>query len=175
MEDTVTTIDDITTAGLTQTAVAGFDASSRLNSGLQEVLVDLTALHLQGKQAHWNIVGANFRDLHLQLDELIDAARTYADDAAERMRAVGGVPDARPATVAATTTIGDFGADEIDTQAAVEAIVAMTRRTVDTIRRVHDPIDAEDPSTADLLHGFILGLEKQAWLIGAENRAPRRR
>jgi len=171
----VTTIDDINTVGLTQEKVAGFDASSRLNSGLQEVLVDLTALHLQGKQAHWNIVGANFRDLHLQLDELIDAARDYADDAAERMRAVGGVPDARPTTVANTTTIGDFGGDEISTQAAVEAIVAMTRRTVDTIRRVHDPIDAEDPSTADLLHGFILGLEKQAWLIGSENRAPRRR
>ncbi|GAA0310251.1 ferritin-like domain-containing protein [Kineococcus aurantiacus] len=171
----MTTLDDVNTTGLTQEKVAGFDASSRLNSGLQEVLVDLTALHLQGKQAHWNIVGANFRDLHLQLDELIEAARGYADEAAERMRAVGGVPDARPATVATTNTIGDFGADEIDTKAAVEAVVAMTRRTVDTIRRVHDPIDAEDPSTADLLHGFILGLEKQAWLIGSENRAPRRR
>ncbi|WP_432512964.1 Dps family protein [Kineococcus sp. SYSU DK001] len=171
----MTTIDDVKTAGLTQEEVAGFGASSRLNSGLQEVLVDLTALHLQGKQAHWNIVGTNFRDLHLQLDELIEAARGYADEAAERMRAVGGVPDARPATVAATTTIGDFGADEISTTAATEAIVAMVRRTVDTIRRVHDPIDAEDPSTADLLHGFILGLEKQAWLIGSENRAPRRR
>ncbi|WP_432563819.1 Dps family protein [Kineococcus sp. SYSU DK003] len=170
----MTTLDDINTVGLTQEKVAGFDASSRLNGGLQEVLVDLTALHLQGKQAHWNIVGQNFRDLHLQLDELIELARTYADDTAERMRAVGGVPDARPTTVANTTTIGDFGGDEIDTRAAVEAIVAMTRRTVDTIRRVHDPIDAEDPSTADLLHGFILGLEKQAWLIGSENRSPRR-
>ena len=171
----MTTLDDVNTVGLTQAKVAGFDASSRLNSGLQEVLVDLTALHLQGKQAHWSIVGANFRDLHLQLDELVDAARGYADEAAERMRAVGGVPDARPTTVASTNTLGDFGAGEIDTRAAVEAVVAMTRRTIDTIRRVHDPIDAEDASTADVLHGFILGLEKQAWLIGEENRAPRRR
>ena len=57
----------IDTAGLTQQKVAGFGASSRLNGGLQEVLVDLTALHLQGKQAHWNIVGQNFRDLPREL------------------------------------------------------------------------------------------------------------
>ncbi len=30
--------------------------------------------------------------------------------------------------------------------------------------------DAEDPSTADLLHKLIDGLEKQAWLIKAENK-----
>jgi starvation-inducible DNA-binding protein len=170
----VTTLDDVRTAGLTQETVAGFDASSRLTAGLQEVLVDLTALHLQGKQAHWNIVGRNWRDLHLQLDTLVEAARGFADDVAERMRAVGGVPDARPQTVAGTG-IGDFGADEIDTAACVEAIVAMVRRTVGTIRRVHDPIDAEDPSSADLLHAITLELEKQAWMIGSENRAPRQR
>ena len=35
-------------------------------------MVDLIELYLQGKQAHWNLVGTNFRDLHLQLDEIID-------------------------------------------------------------------------------------------------------
>ena len=43
-------------------------ASPTLTTNLQAVLVDLIELHVQGKQAHWNIVGTNFRDLHLQLD-----------------------------------------------------------------------------------------------------------
>ena len=30
--------------------------------------------------------------------------------------------------------------------------------------------DAEDPSTADILHQLIDGLEKRAWLIKSENR-----
>ncbi|HET6736773.1 ferritin-like domain-containing protein, partial [Mycobacterium sp.] len=55
--------------------VQGFAASSELSANLQRVLVDLIELHLQGKQAHWNVVGTNFRDLHLQLDELVDFAR----------------------------------------------------------------------------------------------------
>ena len=53
-------------------------ASPTLTTNLQAVLVDLIELHVQGKQAHWNIVGTNFRDLHLQLDEIIDAARGFA-------------------------------------------------------------------------------------------------
>ena len=41
-------------------------------AALQQALVDLTALSLQGKQAHWNIEGPGFRSLHLHLDEIID-------------------------------------------------------------------------------------------------------
>ena len=45
--------------------VREFDAPPSLPRNLQKVLVDLIELHLQGKQAHWNLVGTNFRDLHL--------------------------------------------------------------------------------------------------------------
>ncbi|MDT7705632.1 MAG: starvation-inducible DNA-binding protein, partial [Pseudonocardiales bacterium] len=79
----------------TENLAAGFTASTALAGDLQRVLVDLIALHLQGKQAHWNVVGRNFRDLHLQLDEIVDAAREFADTIAERMRALNAVPDGR--------------------------------------------------------------------------------
>ena len=69
--------------------IHNFTASPELAANLQRVLVDLVELHLQGKQAHWNVIGSNFRDLHLQLDELVDAAREASDTIAERMRALG--------------------------------------------------------------------------------------
>ena len=53
-----------------------FTASPALRNNFQRVLVDLIALELVGKQAHWNIVGPNFRDLHLNLDEVVGIART---------------------------------------------------------------------------------------------------
>ena len=52
-----------------QNAEKGFTASKELIANLQAVHVDLIELHLQGKQAHWNVVGKNFRDLHLQRSE----------------------------------------------------------------------------------------------------------
>ncbi len=47
------------------------------------------------------MVGTNFRDLHLQLDELVDFAREASDTIAERMRALDAIPDGRSDTVAA--------------------------------------------------------------------------
>ncbi len=150
--------------------IRNFAASHELAANLQRVLVDLIELHLQGKQAHWNVVGPNFRDLHLQLDELVDAAREASDTIAERMRALDAVPDGRSDTVAVTTSLPRFPADEVNTGDVVDLITMQTYAAVDTMRRVHDAVDAEDPSTSDLLHEIIDSLEKLAWMIKSENR-----
>lgn len=154
----------------TDAEISGFHASPALAESLQLVLVDLIELHLQGKQAHWNVVGTNFRDLHLQLDEVVDFAREASDTVAERLRALDAVPDGRSDTVASTTSLPDFPAYEHSTGEVVDLITARVYAAVDTIRSVHDTVDAEDPSTADILHQLIDGLEKQAWLLKSENR-----
>ncbi|WP_442544069.1 Dps family protein [Arthrobacter sp. KN11-1C] len=143
-------------------------ASQTLADNLQLVLTDLIELQLQGKQAHWNIVGPNFRDLHLQLDELVAAAREFADETAERMRALHALPDGRSATIAASTRLDQFPAGLTNTRDAVKLITDRLERTVQTMRDVHDEVDEEDPTTADLLHAFIARLEQLAWMVSAE-------
>jgi starvation-inducible DNA-binding protein len=155
-----------------RTSTAAFTASEGLAAHLQRALVDLTALHLQGKQAHWNLVGPNFRDLHLQLDEIVNLARDASDTIAERMRALGATPDGRAPTVAATADLQPLPAGELTTAQAVELITASLRITANAIREIHDDVDAEDPSTTDLLHAITDGLEKQAWMLSAETRVP---
>ncbi|WP_026556539.1 Dps family protein [Arthrobacter sp. 35W] len=145
-------------------------ASPTLTANLQAVLVDLIELHLQGKQAHWNIVGPNFRDLHLQLDEVVDAVREFSDVTAERMRALEAVPDGRSSTVTSKTTLTQFPDGLVNTKDAVDLVVVRLKEAVATMRDVHDAVDEEDPTTADLLHAFIEKLEQFAWMIGAENQ-----
>lgn len=152
------------------TSGAGFAASTKLSGNLQRVLVDLIDLHIQGKQAHWNVVGHNFRDLHLQLDEIVDAARTHSDTIAERMRALHAVPDGRSDTVASKSSLPAFPAGEQDTSTVVDLTVERLNAACKTMRDVHDEVDHEDPSTSDLLHAIIDDLEKQAWMVSAENR-----
>jgi starvation-inducible DNA-binding protein len=147
-----------------------FEAPSSLVQNLQEVLVDLVELHLQGKQAHWNLIGTNFRDLHLQLDEIVDIAREASDTIAERMRALNTIPDGRSDTVAASTTLPAFPPAEQNTSETVDLITNRIYAAVSTIRTVHDAVDAVDPSTSDLLHEIIDSLEKQAWMLKSENR-----
>jgi len=147
-----------------------FSASKKLADSLQRVLVDLIDLHVQGKQAHWNVGGHNFRDLHLQLDEIILAAREFSDEVAERMRALYITPDGRSATVAATTSLTPFPSGEVDTSATVDLATQRLYAVVGTIRAVHDDVDDEDPTSADILHGVIERLEQLAWMVSAENR-----
>src|ERR1700721_432981 len=99
-----------------------FHAPAGFFEDLQKVLVDLIELHLQGKQAHWNVVGTNFRDLHLQLDSIVDIAREAADTIAERMRALDAVPDGRTDTVAATTSAPAVPAGLVGTADIVDII-----------------------------------------------------
>ena len=146
-----------------------FQAPDTLVQNLQKVLVDLVELHLQGKQAHWNLVGTNFRDLHLHLDDIVDIAREAADTIAERMRALDAVPDGRTDIVAATTSVPAMPAGLMGTADTVDIITERIYATVDTVRTVHDEVDAADPSSADLLHGIITDLEKQAWMLKSEN------
>ena len=157
-----------------QNAERGFTASQTLSENLQKVLVDLIELSLQGKQAHWNVVGRNFRDTHLQLDEIIEAARDFADTVAERMRSLHALPDGRSDVVAENTTLPEFPQGEIATNEVVDLMTERLDDVAATCRDVHDAVDEEDPTSADILHAILERVEQLSWMVSAENRTPRR-
>ena len=80
------------------------DAQQTVGAVLQDSLADFVDLSLTAKQWHWNVVGRNFREAHLHLDELVELARTYSDEVAERAATIGVSPDGR------TAVCGAFGA-----------------------------------------------------------------
>ncbi|MFF3348303.1 Dps family protein [Streptomyces sp. NPDC002779] len=136
---------------------------------LQDTLVDLLGLSLIGKQAHWNVVGPRFRSIHLQLDEVVLAAREHADTVAERAAAIGVSPDGRPETVAAS--LGLPSADEgwlRDTE-VVKLMVAALESAIGRLRARIDATEKADPVTQDLLISVTGDLEKQRWMFDAEN------
>jgi len=154
---------------MTTTTSPRLTASTRLAFHLQSALVALIDLQMQGKQAHWNVVGPNFRSLHLQLDEIVGEVRALSDTIAERMRALRATPDGRVATIAATTALAPMPAGEQQTVDVVEFMTARIDTVVSGLRATLEEIDAEDPVTADLVHAVIESLEKHAWLLGSEN------
>ncbi|MFJ6696323.1 DNA starvation/stationary phase protection protein [Streptomyces sp. NPDC091272] len=136
---------------------------------LQGALVDLLDLSLLAKQAHWTIVGPRFRSLHLQLDEIVDTARAYADTVAERASAIGVAPDGRAATVARTTELpqpaSGWTADDDVVSLLVEALGGAILRMRERI----EATDRPDPVTQDIFIGMTAELEKQRWMFQAEN------
>lgn len=162
----------VTADKATHTSQPAFTASKELADNLQQLSVDLINLHIVGKQLHWNVVGKNFRDTHLVLDEVVAAAREFSDTIAERMRALYITPDGRAETVAKTSTLPAIPTGEIDTADTVDLAAASLYAVAATARKMHDSVDAEDPTTTDILHAILERIEQLAWMIDAENRVP---
>jgi len=82
------------------------------------------------------------REQHLQLDEIVDAAREASDTIAERMRALHAIPDGRSDTIPATTRLPAF---PVGTAAVASVITRRLYGTVATISDVHEEVGAEEP------------------------------
>lgn len=136
-------------------------------SDLQAGLADLIELQLQSKQAHWNVVGPDFRSIHLALDDIVGLARDSGDDVAERIRALDGVPDGRSEKVTATHSLPPLPGGLLRTDVALDLIADRLGATIETLRECQTAVDRHDPPSADLLGGIVLSLEKQRWLLRA--------
>ena len=136
-----------------------------VTGALQQALVDLIALELQAKQAHWNIRGASFRALHLALDEVVDQARTLLDDVAERIAQIGGIPDGRAETVAATTTLAPIDGGLLETEKAYVLMSEKVQHVSDAVKANIDAVDDVDHVSGDILIQTGAALDMQAWLL----------
>jgi starvation-inducible DNA-binding protein len=138
-------------------------------SALQKTLVDLVDLSLVAKQAHWTLVGPQFRSVHLQLDEVVDTARLFSDTVAERASAIGVPPDGRAATVAAESAIANHPEGWISDDATVDYFVTALGSVIARLREQIEATDEADPVTQDLLIQITAELEKARWMFQVQH------
>jgi starvation-inducible DNA-binding protein len=135
---------------------------------LQHVLITLIDLSLIGKHAHWNVVGPNFRSMHLQLDEMIHAWRDAADVVGERIAAIGGFPDGCSQTVAARSELPTLTEGPQPDRALVASLTTILTTAVRVVRERMDGVDDVDSVSADLLRAIVATLEQQLWTVRAQ-------
>jgi len=142
--------------------------SETVAKSLQSTLVELIDLALLGKQAHWSVVGPQFRSVHLELDEIVDLARESYDRVAERLATLGVAPDGRAETVGTTSELPPFPEGFVaateTVQRVTQAMDAVTMRMKERIAAVGD----DDPVSEDILIGITDELEKAAWMLRSQ-------
>jgi len=134
---------------------------------LQSTLIDLIDLSLIAKQAHWNVVGKNFRSVHLQLDELVTLARTYTDEVAERASALGVSPNGKARTVAEGSVL-DFPEGWQDEETVISTIVSALAQLIERLRTRIEATDKPDLVTQDLLIEITKQVEQAHWMWQAQ-------
>ena len=140
--------------------------AKKVAGALQQVLVDLIALSLQGKQAHWNVQGPNFQSVHEKLDAVVDLARTGADEVAERMSQLGSAPDGRAKTIADTSRLEAYPDGFVQVERTITLVADRLFAVAKSLREGISAVEA-DPLTEDLLTGIGEQVEMQLWMFQA--------
>jgi starvation-inducible DNA-binding protein len=144
------------------------DAKKVTGETLQGALVDLVELSLVGKQAHWNLIGRNFRSIHLALDEVVLAGRTFADTVAERAIAIGVNPDGQTGALAKQSKVKPVEVGYVPVDKVITYVVDTLAPMISRFRDRMDATEQADPVTQDLFISIIAELEKTHWMFQAE-------
>jgi starvation-inducible DNA-binding protein len=144
------------------------DAREKLVALLNARLADTFDLYSQLKQAHWNVKGSDFIQLHLLYDQVAESVLEHVDEIAERATALGGLALGTARLAAETSSLDEYPLDAVDGMDTVAAIAdrlaaygAAVRAAIDTSTE-HGDLD-----TADLFTEVSRGIDKHLWFVEA--------
>ena len=143
---------------------------------LQACLVDTIDLYNATRQAHWNVKGPHFGELHKLFEEFYRALQESTDDLAERIVQLGGTANGVTQTLAASTRLPPY---PTDVYAGMDHVVQLADRYAMVGKALREGIDttdeAGDADTADLLTEQSRAADKMLWMIEAhlpQDKAP---
>jgi len=139
------------------------EKSERIVEALNTDLADAYVLYHQLHKHHWNVEGAEFLEVHVFLQEAYEAVEVAADEIAERLQALGGVPHASMPALSVAATVEPEDEDVYDVRTSLRNDVEMYGDIIESYR---DHIElAEglgDYATAQMLREQLEGLEDHA-------------
>lgn len=136
-------------------------------NGLKRLLADSYTLYLQTHNCHWNVVGPQFRELHLMFEEHYTELATAVDEIAERIRTLG---VAAPGTYSAFAELSSI--KEIEgVPTASEMVGILTRGHEQVVKTCREVLaraqEADDESSVALVSDRMRIHEKTAWMLRA--------
>ena len=149
------------------TSTTNPDVAAGVAQFLTPVVLELTALVVNGKQAHWHVRGDNFIGVHEFLDTLVEHAQEYADTAAERVIALGLPIDARIGTVAAKTTAAPLSEGFQQSTTTIVEIIAQLDTAIAAVNTAIAELGDLDTASQDVAIEIARGLEKDRWFLFA--------
>jgi starvation-inducible DNA-binding protein len=139
---------------------------------LNQQLADALDLHLQAKQAHWNVKGPSFIALHELFDEVEEELEEHADEIAERAVVLGGTAYGTVRVAAAKSRLSEYPLEIVSGREHVTALSAALAKFGKSVRAAIDAAaELGDADTADLFTEVSRGVDKLLWKVEAHAQA----
>ncbi len=129
-------------------------------------------LKTQVKQAHWNVKGMDFYQLHELFDEMAAELEDYIDMVAERVTALGGTALGTARIAASQSSLPEY---PLTILAGKDHVTALADRFAAYGKLLREGItstdDLEDADTADLYTEISRAIDKRLWFLEAHLQA----
>jgi starvation-inducible DNA-binding protein len=157
-----------------------YPTSIDLSASTREQVIEVLSLTLastldlktQVKQAHWNVKGMDFYQLHEMFDEIAGELEEYVDMFAERITALGGLAMGTARIAAKDSILPEYPFDILDGK---EHVKALADRFAPYAKLLRDGIaktdDLGDADTADLYTEVSRTIDKRLWFLEAHLQA----
>lgn len=135
---------------------------------LNETLAATLDLKTQVKQAHWNVKGMDFYQLHELFDEIATEMEEFVDLVAERATALGGTAMGTARLAAERSILPEYPYDIVDGEEHVKALAERFASYAAHVRSAIDRTDElEDKDTADMYTEISRTIDKRLWFLEA--------
>lgn len=125
-------------------------------------------LKTQMKQAHWNVKGMNFYQLHELFDQMATQLDDYVDLIAERVTTLGGMAMGTIRVAAETSILPEYPFEIFNGKDHVIALADRIAPYAKIVREMIDQTsDLEDADTADLFTEISRTVDKYLWFLEA--------
>lgn len=134
---------------------------------LNQDLADAYLLLVKTKKYHWDVVGPQFRTLHVLWEEQYEKLTENIDALAERVRTLGGYPIG---TMEGFLKLASLKEHAGDVPTATEMVARLSGDHEQVIRNLREHIDSceeefSDAGTADFLTALMEEHEEMAWML----------
>jgi len=138
--------------------------STRLNQTLASTL----DLKTQVKQAHWNVKGKDFYQLHLLFDQMSTELEEFIDLVAERVTSLGGYVMGTTRCAAKLSELPEYEFDAVD---SMDHVTALADRFAIYAKSTRSGIEHSDKlgdaDTADIYTQISRAINKRLWFLEA--------
>lgn len=125
-------------------------------------------LYSQTKQAHWNVKGIHFSELHLLFDKMAESIFEEVDTIAERVTALGGTALGTARMAAGASGLPEFPVDVFEGATMLRVVIERWAQFAASVRAAAEEADeAGDLDTSDLFVGISRTADKMLWFAEA--------
>jgi len=137
----------------------------QLGGSMNKLLADLNVLYVKTHNYHYNVVGLDFKSVHVQLEEEYDQIHMWIDQVAEDMKKEGEYPPASLKEYLAITSIEEVESKDYRSIDIYKSMVL----DYETLEKDIHEIKAKDISASreDLLNGMLEMLNTKLWFFKA--------